>query len=178
MIVLFLIVRNEAAIIRRCLEAARPYVDRILVVDTGSEDDTAELCDEATVLRQEWVDFGTNRTQSFQKVAETFPDATWAITLDADMRLCGDPARFREALAQNEDAGLSLLQINNGTEYYNIRVMRVDRPWVCKGATHEYWCCRGGTVREVDRDIAYIEDIGDGGCKEDKFERGERLLRK
>jgi glycosyltransferase involved in cell wall biosynthesis len=178
MLALFLIVKNEARIIRRCLEAARPFVDRVLVVDTGSEDDTASLCDEATVVHQKWVDFGTNRTQSFRAVAEHFPGATWAITLDADMRLCGDASRFRELLEKCDAAGCSLLQINHGTEYYNIRVMRVDRPWVCKGATHEYWCCRGGTVHEVPRDIAYIEDLGDGGCKSDKFERDERLLRR
>ena len=108
MIALFLIVKNEARIIRRCLEAARPFVDRILVVDTRSEDDTATLCDEATVVHHKSVDFGTNRTQSFRAVSEAFPDAKWAITLDADMRLCGDPAQFRQLLQNCDDAGCSI----------------------------------------------------------------------
>ena len=52
-----------------------------------------------------------------------------------------------------------------------------DRPWVCKGATHEYWACKGGVIYDIPRDIVYIDDKGDGGAKADKFERDEKLLR-
>ena len=55
--------------------------------------------------------------------------------------------------------------------------MRMSEPWACKGVTHEYWACRGGSISNVPREVAFIEDLGDGGCKQDKFERGEKLLR-
>jgi glycosyltransferase involved in cell wall biosynthesis len=40
---LCMIVKNEAHIIRRCLENALPLVDYILIVDTGSNDGTQQI---------------------------------------------------------------------------------------------------------------------------------------
>jgi hypothetical protein len=102
------------------------------------------------------------------------------MTIDADMKIvCPDVNKFRDAIDDSEKAvdGFSILQINNGTEYRNIRIMRRDRPWTCKGATHEYWACKGGVIHDLPKEIIYIQDIGDGGSKTDKFERDERLLR-
>ena len=39
---LCMIVRNEAPVLRHCLESARPWVDEIVVVDTGSTDDSVD----------------------------------------------------------------------------------------------------------------------------------------
>ena len=69
-----------------------------------------------------------------------------------------------------------MVQKQGSLEYRNVRIMRLSEDWRCKGVTHEYWTCREGTVGEVPRDIAWIDDIGDGGCKQDKFEREARLL--
>ena len=100
----------------------------------------------------------------------------WALVLDADMKLVCDAAKLRELLSTSQDAGLTMLQVNSGLEYRNVRLMRLSEPWQCKGVTHEYWTCRHSTIGEVPREIAYIDDIGDGGCKDDKFKRDERLL--
>ena len=39
-------IKNESNIIRRCLSRALPHVHAISVLDTGSTDDTVELCEE------------------------------------------------------------------------------------------------------------------------------------
>ena len=39
-ICLNMIVRDEAAVIERCLASVRPYIDSWVIVDTGSLDDT------------------------------------------------------------------------------------------------------------------------------------------
>jgi glycosyltransferase involved in cell wall biosynthesis len=39
-IALCMIVKDEASIIRRCLEQVRPLIDYVLIVDTGSVDGT------------------------------------------------------------------------------------------------------------------------------------------
>jgi hypothetical protein len=72
-------------------------------------------------------------------------------------------------------SGISIKQVTRGLEYYNTRLMRLSDPWRCEGVTHEYWT--GGGL-DVPAEIAYIDDIGDGGCKEDKFERDLKLLLK
>lgn len=43
MLSLTMIVKNEAGKIQRCLESAKDYVDEIVVVDTGSTDNTKEI---------------------------------------------------------------------------------------------------------------------------------------
>ena len=45
-ICLVMIVRNEAAIIRRCLESVRPHIDRWVICDTGSTDNTPDIVQE------------------------------------------------------------------------------------------------------------------------------------
>ena len=43
---LVMIVKNEERSLRRCLEAAKPLVDEILITDTGSSDRTVEIAKE------------------------------------------------------------------------------------------------------------------------------------
>jgi hypothetical protein len=50
----------------------------------------------------------------------------------------------------------------------------MDYPWKCVGVTHEYW---DGPTESLPKSVCYIDDINDGGCKNDKFERDEKLLR-
>jgi tetratricopeptide (TPR) repeat protein len=49
----------------------------------------------------------------------------------------------------------------------------MDHPWVCRGVTHEYW---DGPSAALPKEVAWIDDRNDGGCKSDKFERDIRLL--
>jgi len=167
-------VRNESKILRRCVESLG-CCDRIIVVDTGSTDNTVEIAEElgCSVRHHVWRDFGHNRSLSFK---EAVGEAEWALVIDADMRLVCDGEKLRQFLAASTEAGHTIMQKQGELEYRNVRLMRLSEDWVCKGPTHEYWVCRHGTVGEIPRDIAWIDDIGDGGCKEDKFERDERLL--
>ena len=130
------------------------------------------------VVRHKWKDFGANRTMSFIEAAssEELAHLTWAVAIDADMTLHCDAPRLKDFLSKSRDAGLTLVQANSGLEYRNVRLLRLSEPWQCKGVTHEYWTCRHSTVGEIPRDTAHIADIGDGGCKSDKFERDARLL--
>ena len=103
-------------------------------------------------------------------------EAEWALVIDADMKLVCDVPRLHQFLERSTDAGHTILQKNGNLEYRNVRIMRLSEDWRCKGVTHEYWTCRHATVGEIPKEIAWIDDIGDGGCKDDKFERDARLL--
>ncbi|MBV8501825.1 MAG: glycosyltransferase [Paucibacter sp.] len=79
---LVVIARNEAPRIRRLLDSVRPFVDRMLVLDTGSVDDTVALAQAAgaRVERFEWcADFSAARNRAL-----TLAGADWHLVLDAD----------------------------------------------------------------------------------------------
>lgn len=194
-IILVLMVKNEEKILQRCLEAALPYVDAVLISDTGSTDDTlavarARLAREDAELKplsiqtEAWSDFGHNRTASLRQCRAFCEELQWplaetfCLVLDADMLFrCGCAAQLRAFVAGIPDvSGLSVKQMNSSLEYYNTRLMRLSDPWFCEGVTHEYWTGGGGVTANVPGPLAWIDDVGDGGCKDDKFERDERLL--
>lgn len=83
-----MIVRNEAKVIRRCLESVRPFIDAWSISDTGSTDGTQDLIREAlagipgTLIERPWVDFSTNRNEAIEAGLAHAPD--FFMTLDAD----------------------------------------------------------------------------------------------
>jgi glycosyltransferase involved in cell wall biosynthesis len=86
-IALVMIVRNEARCLARCLRSARPHVDELLVLDTGSTDATCDIAraEGARLLQAPWPDdFAAARNQALAQV--TTP---WRLVLDADEWLAG-----------------------------------------------------------------------------------------
>jgi len=94
MICLTMIVRNEARSLARCLDSAAPYVDEMLVVDTGSTDDTRAIAAArgARVERFEWCDdFAAARNHALALTA-----APWRLVLDADEWIQDGGASLRQ----------------------------------------------------------------------------------
>lgn len=90
-----LIVRDEQRFLRRCLEAARAAVDEIVVVDTGSTDDTVAIAQELAdvVGHFTWCDdFSAARNHAL-----SLASGTHVLSLDADEEV-QDPERAREKL--------------------------------------------------------------------------------
>ena len=78
---LCMIVKNEAEILARCLDSLAGLMDEIIIVDTGSTDDTKEIARQYTDLVYDfsWCDdFAAARNFSFSKATKEYiyaPDA-------------------------------------------------------------------------------------------------------
>ena len=89
-IILSMIVRNEAHVIKRCLDSVKDIIDGFYIVDTGSTDDTVgiiygELKDlPGEVVHSPWTDnFALHRNEALEKI----PKNCYALCIDADDEL-------------------------------------------------------------------------------------------
>jgi len=183
-IILISMIKNEEKIIERCIMNALPILDAVCVSDTGSTDSTVEKVFEISkkisvplkIYQDEWKNFGHNRSRSFLNTVDFCKELGWnledtyGVLLDGDMQLV--VGKFDKSLLTAD--GYRIIQSSNTLDYYNTRFLRLSFPWKCTGVTHEYWDgCQG---EGLNKDQIYINDIGDGGSKGDKFERDIRLL--
>lgn len=82
-----MIVRDGASTIERAIASVRPYVDEVVVLDTGSTDATLEILERIggepgapiVVERAEWTDYADARTRSFALASHP-----WVLWLDDD----------------------------------------------------------------------------------------------
>ena len=172
-ICLCMIVRDEGAVIQRCLQSVRGLIDRWEICDTGSSDRTRELIHEALedvpgqLHERPWIDFGHNRTE-LMGIARGKAD--YLLLIDADMTVSYDKPKLRNLRADSY-----MLRHAEDPEYRIKRLVRGDRRWWYVGATHEY--IRTDGVDQVESLAAIvIHHHGDSGTRVEKFERDLRLL--
>ena len=133
------------------------------------------------ISTEQWKNFGYNRTISFQRCRDFCKELEWdmnttyAFAIDADMIIMPSSMFSEYELTVG---GYSMIQKGGTLEYYNIRLMKINHDWKCIGATHEYWSnwSSGSDIGKISKDVIYINDVNDGGCKSDKFERDIALL--
>jgi tetratricopeptide (TPR) repeat protein len=98
-----LIARNEARSIVRCLDSVRPWVDHILLLDTGSTDATPDLARAcgAQVHHLDWPDdFSAARNRALD-----LANADWNLVIDADEWLMSGGEGLRDWCAAGERLG-------------------------------------------------------------------------
>jgi len=80
-----MIVKNESAHLAACLDTVKDWVDEIVIVDSGSTDNTAEIAKQYTdkfYINEAWPGFGKQR-----QLAQSYMKSTWILPLDADERV-------------------------------------------------------------------------------------------
>jgi tetratricopeptide (TPR) repeat protein len=183
-ICLNMIVKNESTIIIRLLESVTPLIDSYCICDTGSTDNTITLIQEycesknipGKIIEESFRDFGYNRSYAL-KFCNDMKNADYILLMDADMKLeinTPDIQKFKNMLIND-----AYYVVQGCPNFYNenIRIIRNDPTYHYWGVTHEYIELPDNAVIEnISKDILFINDINDGGCKENKFQRDVELL--
>lgn len=93
-----LIVKNEGAILEACLESVKDLADEIIILDSGSTDNTEAIARRYTdkfYVNTPWPGFGAQR-----QVAQRYVTADWVLWLDADEHVTAELATsIRQVLA-------------------------------------------------------------------------------
>ena len=140
-----MIVKNESSCLKECLESVKD-ADEIVIVDTGSEDNTLEIAKQYTDKvysgeEYKWIDdFAHSRNQARSKCT-----GDWILTIDADEVLeKGGIEKVKNtiALIHNTNANGIFVKLTGKTcksQYHkNIRIYRRVPEVFYKGAIHNY----------------------------------------
>ena len=176
-----MIVKNESKIIARLLDSVCSIIDTYCICDTGSTDNTVELITAyfesknicGKIVFEPFKDFAHNRNVSLNHCIGM---SDYILFLDADMML--QIRGFNKESLWSADS-FSILQGNEDFHYHNMRIVRNNGLYSYFGVTHEYINTPPNNVNiNVPKDILFINDVGDGGSKGNKFDRDVALLTK
>ncbi|EGW41171.1 glycosyltransferase family 2 protein [Desulfosporosinus sp. OT] len=141
---LTMIVRNESAHLANCLESVKDKVDEIIIIDTGSTDDTLNIAQRYTsnVFTYPWH----NNFSDARNFAIEHASGDWILALDADEEVqCQASFSFHSLIAKENDKEAFLLPLLNpildSTEEYNsfyvLRLFRNNGNYKYFGKIHE-----------------------------------------
>ena len=180
-ICLNMIVRNESKIIERLLKSVLPIIDSYCICDTGSTDNTIEIIKnffdinkmEGVIISEPWKNFKYNRDYSLAECSKISSD--YILLIDADMVL--EIKNFKKNMLVKD-----AYHIRQGTKkfsYPNHRIIKNNGRFNYKLLTHEHINCLDNNAdinNFIEPDVLFINDIGDGGSKADKYVRDIKLL--
>jgi glycosyltransferase involved in cell wall biosynthesis len=182
-----MIVKDEAHIIRRCLESTLPLIDYVLIVDTGSTDGTQEAVREflrerglpGEVIEEPWKNFAHNRSFALRKLRER-QEIDYGLMIDADSLLLYDPAFDAQRYKQGMKADLNdvIVRVEGASAVFSSPLIFSNRkPFVYKGALHEYLEVSPSITREPVHGIInhHFQDSARNQSV-DKFKRDAAVL--
>ncbi len=107
-----LIVKNEGKKLAKCLESVSSWVDQIVIVDSGSTDDTVDVAKKFTndiYLHDQWPGFGKQR-----QIAQGYLNTEWVFAIDADEVVSEVLKKsIIAAVAENTDATFSVNRLSS-----------------------------------------------------------------
>lgn len=163
---LCMIVKNEERYIAQCLHSVKDIVSEIIIVDTGSTDQTLIICEDygARIYPYEWnEDFSLARNYSLSNAT-----CNWILVLDADEIL--DPncvEDLHSLLNQTMQDGYIVtiynytgnLEDNTYSMHHAIRLFRNDKGYCYEGTIHEQIVCSQGTDIDYDNQLFEVSNL-------------------
>jgi len=149
-----MIVKNEEDTLSKCLDSVQSIVDEIIIVDTGSTDQTKRVASMYTdkIYDFEWIDdFSAARNYSFSLATKDY-----ILWLDADDVLLEDDQKkfleLKQTLPPEVDS--VMMKYNTGFDnegnvtfsYYRERLVRRSKNYLWREPVHEYIFVRGNSI--------------------------------
>jgi len=150
LLVIVLMVKNEALVIRETLQ---PFIDAgldaFLIFDTGSTDDTISVTKKffeenhvgrAVIKQEPFVNFSVSRNRAFDLAEEAFPNACFMLMLDAEWYTKNVKELVKFCDSHKKDTSpVYLMRIMGGNiiDYYVPRLIRCRCNARFVGSVHE-----------------------------------------
>lgn len=142
---LAMIIKDEEAVLERCLQCVKSFVDEIIIVDTGSSDHSVEIAKRCAdrVASFTWIDdFAAARNYAF-----SLATMDYILWLDADDIITGENQQKFCRLKQELDPSTDIVMMkyhtgfdaegNPNFTYYRERLIRNHQAFRWEGAVHE-----------------------------------------
>ncbi|MFF3907683.1 glycosyltransferase [Streptomyces sp. NPDC001848] len=133
-----MIVKDEAPVIRRCLESVRPLIDTWVIVDTGSTDGTQDVIRDVfsdlpgALYERSWKGYDGSRTEAIELARAS---ADYLLFMDADDVLEVEPGFVLPELVFDA----YMIAIHHGPVIFKRPALASTRlPWRYTGVLHEY----------------------------------------
>jgi glycosyltransferase involved in cell wall biosynthesis len=169
------IVRDEQAVIERCVRSLLPHIDCGIVVDTGSSDGTPEKIlrlfraagKSIEIQYSTFVNFEQARNEALRVARASELAWDYLVLVDADMELV-----VQRPLQVNGGLAYDMLQQAGDLRYYNRRLVSRQAVGNYIGVTHEFLDVE--TAGKIDG--AYFIDHADGASRPQKYQRDIAML--
>lgn len=144
MLSVIIITKNEQTHIAKCLESVK-WADEIIVLDSGSTDETMSICRQYTshVYETDWQGFGIQKQRALDKAT-----GEWVLSIDADEHITPElHAEIENAMQSSQYSGYQIpflsnfcgKQIRHGGWYpdYHLRLFRRTDSEFTNAVVHE-----------------------------------------
>ncbi|WP_102264377.1 glycosyltransferase [Mesobacillus jeotgali] len=172
---LIMIVKNEQKKIKRCIDSVKDFVSEIIIVDTGSTDNTRDIALEkgANVFEYEWNhNFSNARNFSISKST-----CDWNLVLDADEYILSGHHLLNDFINKSDN---EIGRINILSKYLVNEQEQIESSYVSRVFPNNGIFFTGRVHEQLDTDLPRVnipvEVSHDGYYQTDKTERNLPLL--
>ena len=175
MIILNMIVKDESAVILRCLNSLLGIIDAIVISDTGSTDNTIELINnwkeenliKGLVLQHSWKNFEHNRNLALESCKEWIVENgnienDYICIIDADDELVLE----KDFMLDLDSDQIKISMKYDNTFYTRSFLFKANIKSFWKGVVHEHLYC-DGNIKKLKN--AYILVNRDGARNKDSL---------
>lgn len=172
-----MIVKNETAVICRCLESVKPLIDYWVIVDTGSSDGTQEMIRQfmkgipGELHERPWKNFAHNRNEALELARSK---ADYLLFIDADEVFKYEPGFAFPELT--DDCYFIQTHFNN-VRYGRVQLIKTAVDWNWQGVLHEgLFCTKVPTRGHIEGIYDYVRTDGARSQDPKKFEKDAAIL--